>query len=40
MRQYFVVDFDGTYNLHFYVRGFCMAGTSALRGYFLNDIKC
>jgi hypothetical protein len=40
MREYFVGDFDGTYNLDFYVGGFCLAGTSALRAYFLNDIKC
>jgi hypothetical protein len=40
MREYFVGDFNGTYNLDFYIRGFCMAGTLSLRSHPVNDIKC
>ena len=40
MREYFVGDFNGTHNLDFYVRGFCVAGTLALRSHSVSNIKC
>lgn len=40
MREYCVGDFTGTYNLDFYVRGFSMARTFALRSRAMNGIKC